>query len=44
MSHLPFIIGSYAVAVVVLGWCALAPVLRTRRVRARLRARQRGQS
>ena len=27
MSHLPFIVGSYLIALVLLGWCALAPVL-----------------
>lgn len=32
MDHTPFIIGSYAAAALILGWCALAPVLRMRKI------------
>ncbi|WP_191621406.1 heme exporter protein CcmD [Marinihelvus fidelis] len=33
MNHTPFILSAYAIAVVVLAWCAIAPVLRGRRFR-----------
>jgi hypothetical protein len=33
MSHTPFIVGSYLIALVLLGWCALAPVLRGRKMK-----------
>jgi heme exporter protein CcmD len=38
MDHGPFIIAAYAASALVLGWCALAPVLRGRRLRRELRA------
>lgn len=41
MPHAPFIIGSYAAATVILLWCALAPILRTRRIRRLLGERHR---
>ena len=44
MDHAPFIIGSYAVAAVVLAWCALAPALRLRRLRRELAARHRNRN
>jgi hypothetical protein len=47
MDHTPFIIGSYVVAALVLGWTAVAPVLRGRRFArewlARLRVQERRQ-
>ena len=39
MSHTPFILGAYAAGILVLAWCALAPVVRTRRLVRALRAR-----
>ena len=36
MSHTPFILGSYAIAVLVLGWCALAPVVRAKTLKRQL--------
>ena len=33
MSHTPFILAAYSIAVVLLGWCALAPVVKARRLR-----------
>ena len=33
MSHTPFIVAAYSVAVVLLGWCAVAPVVKGRRLR-----------
>ncbi len=41
MDHTPFIVGSYVVFAVVLTWCAVAPVLRMRRVRRELSERYR---
>jgi len=41
MDHTPFIIASYAATALVLGWCALAPILRMRRLRRDLVERQR---
>ena len=38
MNHLPYILAAYAVGAVVLTWCAVAPLLRLRALRARLRA------
>jgi len=38
MDHAPFIITAYTAATVLLGWCALAPWLRGRRLRRELRA------
>jgi len=35
-EHSTYIIGAYAAAAIILAWCALAPVFRTRTVRARL--------
>jgi hypothetical protein len=35
-SHSTYIIAAYAAATFILAWCALAPVFRTRSVRARL--------
>jgi len=35
-DHGTFIIAAYAAAAVILAWCALAPVLRARKVRAHL--------
>ena len=32
MSHTPFIFGAYAIGVVVLLWCAVAPVIRKKAV------------
>lgn len=40
MNHLPFIVGSYAAGLVILVWCALAPVLRGRRLTRALQARE----
>ena len=30
MSHTPFIVAAYLAALVLLGWCALAPLMRGR--------------
>lgn len=35
-EHSTFIIASYAAAALILAWCALSPVLRTRKVRQQL--------
>jgi len=40
MNHLPFIVGSYAAGLVILVWCALAPVLRGRRLTRALQLRE----
>ena len=37
MDHTPFIITAYAATALLLGWCALAPWLRGRRLRQELR-------
>jgi len=37
MDHAPFIIAAYSVAAVLLGWCALAPLLGGRKLRDQLR-------
>lgn len=37
MSHTPFIIASYLAATVILGWCAVQPLLRARRLVRQLR-------
>ena len=39
MSHSPFIIAAYAVAAVLLAWCALIPVLQGRKLAKQLRQR-----
>lgn len=44
MDHTPFIIGSYGAFAIVLAWCAIAPVLRMRRLRRELAERHRRQS
>ena len=36
-EHITYIVGAYAAATITLTWCALAPIFRTRVVRARLR-------
>lgn len=36
MDHTPFIVGSYAACAIVLTWCAVAPMLRMRRLRREL--------
>lgn len=41
MDHTPFIVASYVATALVLGWCAVAPVLRMRRLRRELVERQR---
>lgn len=41
MDHTPFIIGSYAAAAVILGWCALAPMLRMRKIRREINEQMR---
>lgn len=41
MDHTPFIVGAYAAGALVLTWCALAPVLRLRRLRRQLADQQR---
>jgi heme exporter protein CcmD len=33
MSHTPFIVAAYGVALVLLAWCALAPILRGRKMK-----------
>jgi hypothetical protein len=33
MSHTPFILAAYSIAVVLLGWCAVAPLVKGRRLR-----------
>ena len=33
MSHTPFIVASYLIALVLLGWCALAPLARGSRLK-----------
>ena len=33
MSHTPFIVGSYLIALVLLGWCALAPVMQGKKMK-----------
>jgi len=33
MSHTPFIVAAYSVALVLLGWCALAPIVKGRRLK-----------
>jgi len=38
MTHLPYIVGSYALAVVILAWLAISAGLRTARARRRLAA------
>lgn len=40
MDHQPFILAAYLATTLVLGWCALAPVLRGRRLRRELKAAQ----
>ena len=39
MDHTPFIVGAYGAAIIILAWCALAPIARTRRLKNALRAR-----
>lgn len=39
MPHEPFIWGAYGFAALTLIWCALAPLLRHRKLAAQLRAR-----
>ena len=41
MDHTPFIVGAYSAAIIILAWCALAPIARTRRLKKALRARDR---
>jgi hypothetical protein len=41
MSHTPFIVASYLTALVLLGWCALAPVLRGRKLKRFILSRNR---
>lgn len=41
MDHTPFIVGSYAAGALILTWCAIAPVLRMRRLRRELAERHR---
>ena len=36
LEHSTFIIASYTAAALILTWCALSPVLRTRKVREQL--------
>lgn len=43
MDHTPFIWGAYGFALVILTWCALAPVLRGRKLAQRIRAAHRAQ-
>ena len=33
MSHIPFIVAAYSIALVLMAWCALTPVLRGRRMK-----------
>ena len=33
MSHTPFIVASYAIAAVLLAWCAFAPMLQARKLK-----------
>jgi len=33
MSHTPFIVAAYSIALVLLSWCALTPVLKGRQLR-----------
>lgn len=33
MPHAPFIIAAYAIALVLLAWCALAPVMQGRKLK-----------
>jgi heme exporter protein CcmD len=40
MDHTPFILASYGIAFVILGWTAFVPVIRGRRFRDQLRARE----
>lgn len=44
MDHTPFIVGSYAACAVVLTWCAVAPLLRMRRLKRELTERYRRQA
>ena len=44
MDHTPFIVGSYAAFAIVLTWCAVAPVLRMRKLRRELTQRYRRQT
>lgn len=37
MDHAPFIIAAYSVAAILLAWCAFAPLITGRRLRAKLR-------
>jgi heme exporter protein CcmD len=37
MDHAPFILAAYAIAAVLLAWCALSPVLGGRKLIERLR-------
>ena len=37
-DHTNFIIAAYAAAAIILSWCAIAPILKTRRVRRMLAA------
>jgi hypothetical protein len=34
MSHTPFILAAYSFATILLAWCALAPLLRGRKLRS----------
>jgi hypothetical protein len=40
MSHTPFIVGSYLIALVLLGWCALAPMLQSNKLKRFILSRQ----
>ncbi len=41
MDHAPFVWGAYGAAFVILAWCAIAPVMRGRKLATLLRARTR---
>lgn len=43
MEHTPFIIASYVLAFIILGWTAFSPIVRARRFREQWRARERAQ-
>jgi heme exporter protein CcmD len=40
MDHTPFILGAYGAAVVIMTWCAVAPITRGRALVRALKARQ----
>jgi heme exporter protein CcmD len=40
MPHAPFIIASYMIAAILLGWCAIAPVINSKKLKQQILKRQ----